>query len=382
MRHYLDHASATPLRPAARKAMAEWLELSATPAGAGDPARVHEEGRIAREAVELAREQVAALAGVRPRQVVFTASATEAVNTAVASARDGSVMLASAVEHSSVRAASARHGRTVEVAVTSDGTVDLDDLSACLLRLESDAAPMVHCQLANHEIGTVQPVAEVAALCRSRGALLHVDAAAGFGHLAIDLSALGAPFASVSSRKLGGPPGVGALLLGPGVRLSPLVVGGSEERGRRAGGENVIGVVGFGAAAAELCETGRIETEAARASAQRDALEKAAVAAGGVRPLGPANSSRRLPHLLGLSVDGVLGEAVLLALDREGVAVHSGSACSSESLEPSPVIEAIGSDPDRSLRLSVGWSTSDEDIEAFAAVFGEVLSRLRALSAS
>ncbi len=379
-RHYLDHASTTPLRPAAVAAMAEWLERLGSPDGAGDPARLHEEGRLAREAVEVARSQVAALANVPPNRVVFTSGATEAVNTALAAAGPGSQVLCPRVEHSSVRKAAERAGTLVEVEVGPDAALDLEHL-ASLLASAPRGDVVANCQWANHEIGTVQPLSAVAELCRAHGARLHVDAAAAFGHVPTDLAALDAAFVSLSAHKMGGPAGVGALVLGRGVRLRPLLVGGSEERARRAGAENLLGIVGFGAAAGSLLEDDRLADEQARAAAQREALAVAAESAGGVRRLGPG-AEQLLPHILGALVEDVLGEAVLLGLDRAGIAAHSGSSCSSEVLEPSPVLEAMGADPDRSLRLSVGWSTTDDDVSAFASRFPEVLRRLRELRRS
>ncbi|HLI44759.1 MAG TPA: aminotransferase class V-fold PLP-dependent enzyme [Acidimicrobiales bacterium] len=386
MRHYLDHASTTPLRPAAAAAVAEWLERLSRPDGAGDPSRVHEEGRAARAAVEAARAQVAELAAVAPSRVVFTSGATEAVNTAVAAATsppDGATtILCARVEHSSVREASARAtvaagGRVVEIAVDREGVVDLDHLSDLLATLPHQGV-LVHCQWGNHEIGSLQPVQDAAELCRRHGALLHVDAAAAFGHVPVDAGALGAAFVSVSSHKMGGPGGVGALLLGQGVRLRPYLVGGSEERGRRAGYENLLGIVGFGAAAGELARS--LPGEAQATARLRDELVESALAVDGVSLLGPPEASRRLPHIACLLLPGVLGEAVLLDLDRHGIAAHSGSACSSEVLEPSPVLEAIGADPDRSLRLSLGWSSSTADVAAFSEAFPGVLDRFRRLA--
>jgi cysteine desulfurase len=387
VRHYLDHASTTPLRPAAAASMVDWIERLGQADGAGDPSRVHLEGREVREAIEISREQVAALAGVPPSRVVFTSGATEAANAAVFSVGPA-LSLCARVEHSSVREASLRAGEVTEIAVGSDGMLDVEHLRALLSRATRSGADrlLVHCQHANHEVGTVQPVAEVAALCAEVGVPLHVDAAAAFGHVPFGYGSLGAAFVSVSAHKMGGPPGVGALLLGRGVRVRPLLVGASEERGRRAGAENVLGIVGFGAAAAELSagdDSGSgslLESEAAREASLRDSLASVATAVAGVSVLGPAGGEERLPHILCLDMEGVLGEAVLLSLDAAGIAAHSGSACSSEVLEPSPVLEAMGADPDRSLRLSVGWSSSEEDVAAFGAVFPEVLARLRSLA--
>jgi len=236
---------------------------------------------------------------------------------------------------------------------------------------------LVNCQWCNHEVGTLQPVSEVVARCRSAGVPVHVDAAAAAGHVPMALDALGADFVSVSAHKLGGPPGIGALVVRRGLRLEPFVIGGAQERARRGGLENVLGIVGFGAAAAALNEPGRLEAEEAAARRLTDALVDSAMSVEDVVALG--DSIRRAPHIVSVAVGGVQAEAVLLGLDRSGIAAHSGSACSSESIEPSPVLAAMGVDPDRSLRLSVGWSTTEADAEAFASAFPLVVEHLRAL---
>jgi cysteine desulfurase len=344
--------------------------------GTGDPGRVHEEGRFARVAIETAREQVAALANVPPSRVVFTSGATEAANTAIADAAGrapGALIASAAVEHSCVRDAADRSSAHAELAVAADGTVEIASVEELLAGGRPVA--LVNCQWANQEVGTVQPVSEVAALCRAATVPCHVDAAAAFGHVATDLGTLGADYVSVSAHKVGGPAGVGALILGAGVRLRPLIVGGSQERGRRAGIENLLGIVGFGAAADDLAST--LDAETRTLSALTTELASAATSVPGVRSIG--NPDRRVPHITCFVVDGVLGEAVLLSLDRAGIAVHSGSACSSELLEPSPVLAAMGEDPDRSLRLSVGWSSSRADVTAFAAAFAPAVDQLRAL---
>jgi cysteine desulfurase len=208
--------------------------------------------------------------------------------------------------------------------------------------------------------------------------LVHVDAAQAAGHVAIDFVALGADLLSVSAHKLGGPPGVGALLVRRGLRLRPLLVGGDQERARRAGFENVPAIAGFGAA----CDDLDLDAEAARARAWTARLAAAAGAGElgpGVHLLGDDDIAGRLPHLLCLGIERVEAEPVLLGLDQAGVAVHSGSSCSSESLEPSPVLEAMGVDASRSLRVSVGWSTEDDDVDAFATALPLVLDRLLAL---
>jgi cysteine desulfurase len=208
--------------------------------------------------------------------------------------------------------------------------------------------------------------------------VVHVDAAAAAGHLPLGFDDLGADLLSLSAHKLGGPKGAGALLVRRGVRLPPFLVGGEQERARRGGLEDVPAWVGFGAAAAELADEA-LSAEAARAARQTDRLRAAALAIEGVRAYGPATAADRLPNLLCIGVDGVEAEAVLLGLDQAGIAVHSGSACSSESLEPSPVLAAMGVDADHSLRLSVGWSTTDDEIEAAASALPGVIERLRQL---
>jgi cysteine desulfurase len=375
-RHYLDHASTSPLRPAARQAVVNWL-AGGTEA---DPGRVHSDGRAARVPIETAREQVAALLGARPREVVFTSGATEAIAAAVfgaTRAHPGAPVVCAGVEHSAVREASRRSAPLVDLRVEPTGAVDLDDLDETLARLPEVA--LVHCQWANHEVGTVQPVAEVVARCRERGVLVHVDAAAAAGHVPVDFDGSGADLCSVSAHKLGGPPGAGALLVRRGLRLEPLLVGGAQERARRAGLENTLGIVGFGAAAAELVEEDRLSSEEVAARGQVEALVAVLRGVAGVELLG-ADAGRRLPHIACAVVAGVEPEAVLLGLDQAGISVHSGSACSSETLEPSPVLAAMGAEAERSLRVSVGWNTTGDDVAAFAAAFPDVVARLRALA--
>ena len=369
-RHYLDHASTSPARPEVVEAMLPWLSFAA------DPGRVHTDGTLARGAVEQAREQVAALLGARPREVVFTGGATEAIVAAVwgATERRRHVVVP-AVEHSAVRDASAAFGEVTEIGVDGLGRVDPDQV---LDAVRPGETALVHVQWANHEVGTLQPLVRVVAGCRARGVLVHVDAASAAGHLPVDFGALGADLLSVSAHKLGGPQGVGALLVRRGLRLRALLVGGEQERGRRAGVENVAGIVGFGAAGATLATS--LDDEAGRARAQTEAVIAAATAVDGVVTYGDPHD--RAPHIACLGVAGVEAEAVLLGLDQAGISAHSGSACSSEALEPSPVLAAMGVEAERSLRVSVGWSTTDDDVEAFGQAFPAVVSRLRSLRAS
>ena len=367
MRHYLDHASTSPLRDAAFAAMVPWLRDPA-----GDPSRIHAEGMRARVAVEEAREQVAGLLGARSREVVFTSGATESIAAACwgASTR-GTYQVFAAVEHSAVREAASRAGDVVIVPVDGVGRIDVDALIAAI---GPDTA-LVHVQWANHEVGTVQPVAEIVAACRERGVLVHVDAAQAAGHVPIAFGELGADFLSVSAHKMGGPAGTGALLVRRGLRVPPLLVGGDQERARRAGLENIPAIVAFGATCAELLDT--LPREAAVARSLTDTAVRAATAIPDVDQLG--DPVDRVPHLVCLAVGGVEPQAVLLGLDRAGIAAHSGSACASEALEPSPVLEAMGVDAHRSLRISVGHTTTPADIDALTGALPRVIADLRAL---
>jgi cysteine desulfurase len=327
---------------------------------------------------------VSELLGVAPRQVVFTSGGTEAINAAVwgaTRARPGAPVLCAAVEHSAARDASARAAPVETLTVDRAGRLDVDALRE---RLDTASLPqpaLVHCQWANHEVGTMQPVHEVVDLCRQAGVTVHVDAAAACGHVVTDLGALDADLVSVSAHKLGAVPGAGALVVRRGSRFEPLLVGGEQERGRRGGLEAVPALLAFGAAAAALAADGwlAVRDEAAAARRSIDQVLSAALVVEGVDIVGPALPEDRLPSLVCLGVHGVEAEPVLIGLDRAGVAVHSGSACSSESIEPSPVLEAMGVDPSHSLRVSVGWSTTEEDCRAFARTFPRVVEDLRSL---
>ncbi|HVE93905.1 MAG TPA: cysteine desulfurase family protein [Acidimicrobiales bacterium] len=372
-RSYLDHASTSPVRPEAVAAYTAMLG-----GVVADPGRVHTEGRAARVALEEARESVAALVGARPREVVFTSGATEAINAVCfgTAERHAGAFVCSAIEHSAVREASARHRNTIGIAVDAAGRMDPAWITAALDRAGSNAVAMVHCQWGNHEVGTLQPVLEVVELCRARGVLVHVDAACAVGQVPVSFAELGADFMSFSGHKFGAPAGTGGLLIRRGLRVDPFIVGGEQERARRGGLENVAGFVALGAVAAALTpDVLAQEQVASRAHTER--LLEGALVVDGVVAYG--DPEERLPHIVCIGVEGVEAEAVLLGLDQAGVAAHSGSACSSESLEPSPVLRAMGLDAERSLRLSTGWSTTDADVDRFVDVFPGVVSRLRAL---
>lgn len=378
-RAYLDHASSSPLRPVALDAMLPYLRDHFA-----DPGRIYSEGRTTRVALETAREQVAELFGARPREVVFSATGTESINAAVWGAvergldqpgRASAHILTSAVEHSAVLGACRRApAELTEVGVDGLGRIDAGEVLDAL----RDDTVLITLQLANHEVGTIhRSLGTVIDAARARGVLVHVDACAAAGHEPFDFGRLGADLCSVTAHKLGGPKGAAAMLVRRGLRVPPFVVGGMQERHRRGGIEDVPAIVGFGAAAAELLADGRLAVEAERARHQCDQIAAAALAVEGVERFGDPEA--RLPHLVCLGVAGVEAEPILLALDQRQIAVHSGSSCSSEALEPSPVLMAMGVDAERSLRISVGWNTTDDDVAAFGAAFADVVARLRAL---
>jgi cysteine desulfurase len=368
VRAYLDHASTSPLRPVALDAMLPYLREHH-----GDPGRLHAEGHATRVAIEAAREQVAARFGARPREVVFTATGTEAVNTAVfeALARSGGGhVVTSAVEHSSVLD-SIRRGTDDVTVVGVDRRGRFDPVEV-VAAVRPDTV-LVSVQLANHEVGTLQPATEVVALVHEgSNAVVHVDACAAAGHVPVDFGVLGADLCSVTGHTFGGPKGASALLVRRGLRFPPFVVGGAQERARRAGIEDVPAIVGFGAA----CDAVGDDDEV-RERTLTDRLVEGARRVDGIERYGDPDAC--LPHLVCLGIDGVEAEPILLALDQRGVAVHSGSSCSSESLEPSPVLAAMGVDADRSLRASVGWSSTERDVDAFLDALPVVVGSLRDL---
>jgi cysteine desulfurase len=371
-RAYLDHASSSPLRPAALAAMLPYLREHHA-----DPGRLHAEGRATRVALEDARTQVAEFFGARAREVVFTSSGTEAVNTAVwgalaRSAGGAGHVVTTAVEHSSVRDAIARSDADVtSVGVDRTGRFDADEVIAAI---RADTS-LVTVQLANHEVGTLQPAAEVCASARARGVVVHVDACAAAGHAPVDFRVLDADLCSVTAHKLGGPKGAGALLVRRGLRFPPFLVGGAQERARRAGIENVPGWVGFGAACADIDLAGEAAEQRQLIAAASTVVDRVA----GIQRFGPEVGGAGLPNLLCLGVAGVEAEPILLALDQHGVAIHSGSSCSSETLEPSPVLAAMGVDADHSLRISVGWSSARGDVDRFVREFPGIVERFREL---
>ena len=374
----------------------------------GDPGRIYSEALDARVLAEQAREQVARFLGTVPRSVVFTSGATEAIASVVhGSAARGGHHVAGSVEHSAVlksigaggdgdgRQPTRNLGATL-VGVDACGRVSPDELLSAV----TEETAVVHLQMANHEVGTVQDVKAVANLCRERGVWLHVDAAQAVGHLGVNFDELGADFMSVGAHKFGGPAGVGALLVRRGIRLEPLLAGGDQERARRAGLENVPAIAGFGAVceslgcpeaaihgkAATVSETvaeggtSKLSKEAAEHYAMTERIFETLGLLEGVDHIG--HPTERAPHIACFHIADVEPQALVLELDRRGFAVHSGSSCSSESLEPSPVLAAMGYDGQRSLRISVGWSTTEADVDALLSAVPQVLSDLRSLRPS
>jgi cysteine desulfurase len=362
---YLDWNATARLRPAAREAVLAALDAC------GNPSSVHGAGRKARQTVERAREQVAALAGVTPRQVVFTSGGTEANAMALNPALGGRLLL-SAIEHPSVRAGG-RFAAFEEIPVGSDGVVDLE----VLRQMVADGSrPLVSIMLANNETGAIQPIAEAAAVVHAANGLLHVDAVQGPGRIATDFSALGADLMTLSGHKIGGPQGVGALIKRETLDLEPLLKGGGQERGARAGTENVPGIAGFGAAAQAV--RGSWQAEAAQLAALRDRLEAGLKAIASEAVIFSA-SAPRLPNTTLFAVPGAKAETAVIGLDLEGVAVSSGAACSSGKVTPSHVLAAMGVPAELAqgaIRLSLGYSSTDRDIELFLKAWAKLAEAL------
>lgn len=374
-RIYLDHNATTPLDPRVLEAMRPWLESRF-----GNASSLHWFGQGARAAVEDARVQVAALIGAAPAEIVFTSGGTEADNLALqgaAAAAPGSRrrVLVSAVEHPAVlgtaRALRAQGFVGETVRVTAEGRLDENDLRT---RLDETCA-LVSVMLANNETGVLQPVAEAAAWARTRGALVHCDAVQAVGKVPVNVDALGCDLLSVSGHKIYGPQGVGALYVRRGTPMRALLHGGSQERNRRAGTENVAGAVGLGAAA-ELAR-GLLAFEPARLAALRDRLEERLLTLPDARING---RGPRLPGTTNVSFGTRDAVPLLMALDLAGVAVSTGAACAAGAPEPSHVLLAMGLDRDvvqASLRFSLGRGTTAEEIDRAADLVVQAAERLR-----
>jgi cysteine desulfurase len=375
-RVYLDWNATTPLRPEAREAMAMASELP------GNPSSVHAEGRQVRRLVEDARSAVAGALHGGLREVIFTSGGTEANALALTPGLRGKGgplgrLVVSAIEHASVLAGGRFSPGLIEVCpVSRSGIIDLDHLG----RLLAAGPPaLVSAMYANNETGAVQPVAEIADLVHGAGGLLHVDAIQAFGKISCDINAMKADLVSLSAHKLGGPKGVGALVLASGLSgPDALLRGGGQEQGRRAGTENVVGIAGFGAAAKAAMAS--LEPDAKRVESFRNRLET------GLRQvcnlLVFAENVPRLPNTTLFSAPSLKAETAVIGFDLEGIAVSSGSACSSGKVQPSHVLEAMGFGPDLArgaVRLSLGWSTTGDEVdralEAWRKLAGTLLKQ-------
>ena len=379
-RIYFDHNATTPVHPAVAERMAAVLTEDF-----GNPSSIHHFGQRSKALIDHARSAVAALIGGDPSEITFTSGGTESDNLAIRGAADPlektrQHLIASAIEHEAVLntlKALARRGFKVSLLpVGESGIVSPDDLAVSLTG-ETALVSVMH---ANNEIGTVQPIAELARMAKARGALMHSDAVQSAGKIPVDVKALGVDLLSISAHKFHGPKGIGAIWIRRGVRLQPISTGGKQERGRRAGTENVAGIVGMGVAA-EIA-LAKMAEEGARLSSLRDRLEQGILRA---VPGTVVNGGRslRVPNTTNISFDRVEAESLLIALDLEGIAVSTGSACSSGTLEPSHVLKAMGFPPHRtqnSIRFSLGASSSQADVDRVIDVLPGLVEKLRHLT--
>jgi cysteine desulfurase len=384
--HYLDHNATSPLRPECLSAMTHALAVG------GNPSSIHANGRAARAIVEEARDKVAALAKAKPENVVFTSGATEANHLALFGAAEGSLeeegsritrIFVSGIEHSSVLATANKLAerfpwiRLAILPVTAEGIIDLEALRVALR--EGKGRALVAVMAANNEIGTVQPIAEVSKLVREAGALLLVDAVPAAGKIALDFALC--DYMTVSAHKIGGPQGAGALLVQASAPLAPQLVGGGQQKGMRAGTENLSGIAGFGAAAHAL-EDG--EGERARILHLRDHFETALKQAAPETVIFGAGQAR-LCSTSGFGIPGLTAESALIGLDLDGVMMSAGSTCSSGKLAVSHVLAAMGVDEKLAacaLRASFGWSSTMEDVHAAIQSLAKLRQRVRSKEAA
>ena len=361
MRTYLDHNASSPLRPAAKAAMLAALELT------GNGSSVHAEGRIAHALIDGARQAIARQLGVIAPMVVFTGGGSEANNLALKGS-NAERLIVSAIEHPSVIEAAKAADKDVElIPVDSNGVVDLDALRFML----PGPKALVSLMLANNETGVIQPVRQAAAIAHEHGALVHTDAVQGFGKVPVNFGLLGVDLMSVSAHKLGGPMGVGALVIRDGLPMRSLIHGGGQEQRRRAGTENLAGIAGFAAAANEQLNDIKILRDRLEAR-----LEEAMIFGRG---------AERLANTTCFAMAGMNAETLLMGFDIDGIAVSSGSACSSGKVARSHVLGAMGFAPDISgaaIRVSLGWTTTPDDIDQFIAVWKRLLARHRARKAA
>jgi cysteine desulfurase len=377
LRIYLDHAATTPLDERVMEAMKPYFSGMY-----GNASSLHSFGRECDEAVEKARLAAARVIGASSAEITFTSGGSESNNTVIKSLKRGDHLVTTAIEHHCVLyAARAVQQRGVEVTylpVDREGFITPEQVSAAI-RKNTRLVSVMH---ANNEIGTIEPVAEIGKLCREKGVLFHTDAVQTFGKIPLDVRRMNTDFLSASAHKLYGPKGVGLLYIREGLEIEPLIHGGSQEGGRRAGTENVPGIVGFGKAA--NLALGDMASEASRQSRLRDRLIRGCLGIPRSWLNGPGIPGKgRLPNNANLGFEGIEGEAMVLHLDMKGVAASTGSACSSESLEPSHVLLAIGLPHARahgSLRLTLGRQTMEGDVEYTLGVLPEIVRQLRAIS--
>jgi cysteine desulfurase len=380
-RIYLDHNATTPLSPTVVEHMTAALSYDW-----GNPSSVHYFGQQAKSKIDEARSSVAALIGAEPTEVIFTSGGTESDNLAIRGVTESLAitgrrhLITTGIEHEAVlntaRTLSKRGFEVTLLPVDSTGIVDPARLQEAL----TDRTALVSVMHANNEIGTVQPVAELARVARERGALFHTDAVQSAGKIPVDVHALGVDLLSISAHKFSGPKGVGALWSRRGLRLTAQLTGGKHERSRRAGTENVPGIIGMGVAAREARQV--LHSENVRLSALRDRLESAVLAA---VPGTLINGARdvRVPNTTNISFDRIEAESLLIALDLQGFAVSTGSACSSGTLEPSHVLKAMGLPTHRaqnSIRFSLGKTNTDADIDRLIVVLPGIVEKLRSLT--
>jgi cysteine desulfurase len=380
-RIYLDHNATTPVDPAVAEAMIVALRDEF-----GNPSSVHHFGQRAKAAIDEARTAVGALIGADASEVVFTSGGTESDNFAIRGAAEALEsggrrhLIATAIEHEAVlntlKALARRGWKTTLLPVDQSGIVSPDALREAI----TDDTALVSVMHANNEIGTVQPVAELARIARERGALMHTDAVQTAAKIPVDVKALGVDLLTISAHKFYGPKGAGALWIRRGVRLLPVMTGGRHERSRRAGTENVAGIIGMGVAASRA--RGKMSAEGARLGALRDRLEEGILRA---VPGTAVNGGRspRVPNTTNISFDRVEAESLLIALDLDGIAVSTGSACSSGTLEPSHVLKAMGFPAHRtqnSIRFSLGAANTEADVDRVVAVLPGIVEKLRNLT--
>jgi cysteine desulfurase len=377
-RTYLDHNATSPVRPEVIAAVAEAM------ARVGNSSSVHAEGRAARSVAEDAREKLRALVNAPVNGVIFTSGGTEAIHYALHGlARNGAIkrIFASAIEHAAVPSNAATTGLPVEtIPARADGLVDLDWLRTRLKSYDArtEGGFLVCLMVANNETGAVQPVAEAAEIAHAAGGLLFADAAQSVGKIPVNFFTLGADLMAVTAHKFGGPIGVGALIAGPNLPLDPVMRGGGHEMNRRAGTSNVPAIAGLGVAASlaqdSLAKAGFI-------SALRDRMQSAAEEAGAVIW---AKDVVRLPGTLSLSAPGFSSQTQLMALDLAGIAISSGSACSSGKTKPSHVLLAMGASDELAacgVRVSLGWNSTEDDADAFAREWPAAYARVKARAA-